>query len=392
MRIPDSCIARERGYVVVDDEVRRAYRCIPNDRYGFWPKVNLTAVDGELFSNPDLKTVEVGYIDHVIYWPEMSTADRKKAVLFLCDVCTYLCAHNLHMESHLWNVVLQHGKPFLIDIGDFFEGVNLSSIKATILGTIYGKRDLEQTTHAPVTPESWISNYSLILKKLEEMESITEPTTYLQQLKKCLEDISPTLEAQVWDSYPTQKNSPKDKASLEAYAANQRPALCKVIKEKSPTTLVDIGCSYGMYSFFAALQGATTVGFDYSQGMISAANQKSQDMGLNCNFAYVDLLNISAWGVNGCYNNCLERFKSDAVIAPAVIHHVHGKNKTLQQIITEWASMARQWIMLEYIPFDTSNRPISSELIVNTLSTLGFSSIKFMDSSPLPRQWILAEK
>ena len=75
-----------------------------------------------------------------------------------------------------------------------------------------------------------------------------------------------------------------------------------------------------------------------------------------------------------------------------MIHHVHGKNKSLEQIITEWASLATKWLMMEYIPTDTSNRSISMDTIVRTLNTTGFTSIKYMDSSPSPRQWILAEK
>ena len=405
MRIPESCIARDRGYVVLDEAARRAYRRIPKDRYSFllsevyqnkvdifWTKVNPTSVSGELLSSEGFENVEVEYIDHVVYWPEMSTADRKASFLLLCDICTYLAEHDMHMESHMWNVVLQHGKPILIDIGDFFEGISLQSVKSTILGTIYGKSDLGHTTHAPIHPKKWISNYSTISTKLQGLDSVAEPLSYLHQLRACLEEIVPMQDSFVWDSYPVQKNTPTDKATLEKYAFDHRPAICKVIKEKAPTTLVDVGCSYGLYSFFAAIQGATTVGFDCSQQMIATANEKSTHFNLNCNFSYIDILDINSWGVEGCYKTCLERFKSEAVIVPAVIHHVHGKNKPLEQIITEWASMARKWIMLEYIPFDTSNRPISSELIVKTLSDLEFTSIKFIDSSPSPRYWILAEK
>ena len=304
MRIPDSCIARDRGYVVLDEPSRRAYRCIPKDRYSFllsdvyqkkvdifWPKVNLTSVSGELFSSNEYKTVEVGYIDHVIYWPEMSTADRKACLLFLCDVSLYLAKHNMHMESHMWNVVLQQGKPILIDIGDFFKGINLTSIRGTIEGTIYGKLGV---SHAPIPPQNWITNYSDICNKLDHISS-SDPLVYLQEVKDCLNSIVPMQDSFVWDTYPVQKNTPTDINSLGNYAKEHRLNLCKVIEEKSPSTLVDLGCSRGLYSFFAALQGATTVGIDCSHEMIADANKKASTLNLNSNFAYIDLLNIKEY-------------------------------------------------------------------------------------------------
>jgi len=405
MIIPDACIARSRGHVLLDDDNRKAYRYIPegdhnfffSDTYKnksniFWPKVKHATMEGEFSPAKNFNVVEVDYIDHVIYWPEMSNHDRKEVLLFLCDVSSYLCQNNYHIKSHMWNVVLQNGKPILLDIGDFHQNTHLPCIKATILDNIYKQPNVGGTDHTPIHPESWISNLDIISSKLSAIESIEDTATYLERAKNILEEIQLIEKSEVWDDYPVQKKSLDCKDELISYAYKHRPALCEVIKEKSPSTLLDIGCSYGLYSFFAALHGATVVGFDYSQKMISSSNKKSQEMELNCNFAYIDFLNIKSWGQEGCYHSCLERFKSEAVIVPAVIHHVHGKNKPLKQIITEWASMACKWIMLEYIPFDTSNRPISSELIVKTLSDLEFTSIKFLDSSPSPRYWILAEK
>jgi hypothetical protein len=106
----------------------------------------------------------------------------------------------------------------------------------------------------------------------------------------------------------------------------------------------------------------------------------------------MDLLNIKESSELGGYSDCYSRFKSDGVIVPAVIHHVHGKNKSLEKIVTEWASLSKEWIMIEYIPLDANNMPIDLNKMITTLSKLGFKKIELLDSAPAPRKWILAER
>lgn len=427
MRIPDSCKVRDRGYVILDEVNHKAYRSIPTDRHDFlfsevyqnkvgtfWPKVTTTTASGELFpTDEQFKTVEVEYFDHVIYWPEMSSSDRKASLLLLCDISLYLAKHNMWMESHLWNVVLQYGKPILIDIGDFFEGEYI--MPQTILDTIWieSKGPLGENQHCPVHPKTWIVNYSNICSELQEIHQFgyKNRLDYFQKVKECINKIEPINNNSEWEAYPLQNSIPTDITALGEFAKQpaNRVALCEVIEEKAPATLVDLGCSRGLYSFFAAMHGATTVGIDCNHALIADANSKAAEFNLNCNFATIDLLNRNewdskGWGEDGHYGTCLERFKSEAVIVPSVLHHVHGKNKSLEQIITEWASLATKWIMLEYIPYelaDPTKPPISLETITRVLGEKGFTSISFMDSPDrftgkldpkCPRQWVLAEK
>jgi len=408
MRIPAACVVHELGYVVLDDETRKAYRVVTHPVFEFitseaykkkeneyWPATRPVSVTHELFKDDaTYKTVEVDYVDHMVYWPEMSARDIKMCLLFLCDVSKYLAQNNLCLGSHMWNITLTGGRPLLIDLGDFFHGVNKQYVYRTIVSHLVPPFT---DNHTPLRPEKWMTNYDEILVQIKNIEGLVRTPSasgvqIAEELKRCLSNIIPREASHIWDSYPAQKKMPTDIETLESYAQNMRPNLCARIKQKAPQTLLDLGCARGLYSLFAAIQGASVVGLDYSHEMIGDANQKSAALKLKCHFAFIDLLDIKKWGLGGGYGDCLSRFKSDAVIAPALIHHVHGKNKPLEILITEWANAATQWIMVEYIPLDVNNQPIDLNTITDTLHDLGFKNIDILNSHPAPRKWIFAEK
>lgn len=412
MRIPRSCIYTEFGYVLLDDKNKRAYRVLNRDSYDFvsskaykqqegmfWPTIidiDASSINNNLIKdNKNLKVVEVEYLEHVIYWTEMSFLDIKQSLLFLCNISNYLAKNNIYMVSHLWNVTLNKGKPLLIDLGDFKKGVNLIATYNTITSTLSEK----VTHHIPEGYQSsrWIKNYKYITRELSEIRKsigteIQDADTLTSKVASVISKIEIKQEHIHWDTYPVQKNMPNTLRELFSYAPSNRPNLCKVLKSKKPKTLLDLGCSYGLYSLYASLFGTKTMGLDYSHHMISEANSKASRLGLDCSFGFVDLLNSKQWGLNGVYGSYSERLKSEAVIAPALLHHMHGRGVPLEVIIQEWLSCAEKWIMVEHIPNDTTGKVISSEKIIETFKKGGFTNITILDSRPAPRKWILGEK
>ena len=412
MRIPRACMHTELGYVILDDKSKRAYRVLNKNSYDFvsskafkakediyWPTIididASIASGGLVGDNKNLKVVEVEYLEHVIYWTEMSFSDVKQSLLFLCEISQYLAKNNVHMISHLWNISLNKGKPFLIDLGDFKKGINLMAIYDTITSTLSEK----VTHHIPegYQPSRWIQNYEYIARKLSEIKKnigteIRDGDTLIGSIASTISDIEIKKEYIYWDTYPVQKNMPNTLKELLAYAPKNRPNLCKVLETKKPKTLLDLGCSYGLYSLYASMFGTKAIGLDYSHHMISEANNKATHLGLDCSFGFVDLLNSKHWGLNGAYGSCFERLKSEAVVAPALLHHVHGRGIPLEAIIQEWMSCAEKWIMVEHITDDTTGKTISSEKIIETFKKGGFANITILDSRPTPRKWILGEK
>ena len=411
MRIPSACIRNEHGYVVIDDANEKAYRVLSEDSYDivtskifrekegtFWPKIiqnNAFINYGPLKNDENFKTVEVEYLNHVIYWPEMSFFDMKKSLLFLCDVSEFLHENDYHMVSHLWNVVLRNGKPILIDLGDFKKGKNVNMLFETVTSTLIDKTD----HHIPrnFNAKDWISNYSDIEKVIREIKgeitqnSIGEKES-LRKLRNAIDQIAILETNNIWDEYQVQQHSPSSLKGLVQHAEANRPNLCNIIKEMSPSTMLDLGCSYGLYSMYAASLGCVTTGLDYSHVMISHANEKASALNLTCQFGFIDLLNVKSWGLNGVYGNFTTRLRSDGVIAPALIHLVHGRGKSLERIISEWSSCSKKWIVIEHIPNDTLGNAIDQNEIIDILKNENFKSIQVLDSKPFPRKWIFAKR
>ena len=117
-----SSLAELRGKLFVNKEQRMCVRTSTEENSQI-----LDSTIYELRQNvfwPEIKKIEAGlyeieYIDHVVYWTEMTNKQIKQCMLFLCDVLEYLSSFGWTLQTHLWNVVLRNGKPFLLDIGDF---------------------------------------------------------------------------------------------------------------------------------------------------------------------------------------------------------------------------------------------------------------------------------
>jgi hypothetical protein len=404
LEIPKACIRKQHGYVLLDSKNRKAYRMLSSQSYNYvtsksykkmagkyWPSV----IDCKEKNKENFFKVEVEYIDHPFYWTEMSFLDIKKSLLFLCDISEYLAKENMHIVSHLWNVVIVSGQPLLIDIGDFRPGKEKLAIFETITSTL----SKISNHHVPegYQPSFWIKNHSYILDSLKEIKEeassdLIDAESLILKIKNIILDININVDSHDWDDYPVQLNTPNDVESIKKHAEHNRPNLCKIIKENSSitNTLLDLGCSRGLYSFYAAAHNIVATGADYSHTLIKSANEKSVLLNLKTQFSYLDLLNIKSWGLNGVYESCLNRFKSDGVIAPALIHHVHGRGKDLKTIIKEWSSCSKKWIIIEYIPADTLGNTIDHNVIISTLKEDGYSNIEILESKPSPRKWIYA--
>lgn len=404
LTIPPACIARDLGYVLLDHNNRKAYRyCnVPSANFlnsaayqnksgVWWPKakaINPLSIGQK--NIPGLSLFEVDYIDHVFYWPEMSVTDRRLSLIFLSDICIYLAQHDIGLHSHLWNLTLQKGSPFFIDLGDFKQGCDGVEMTATLESIL---RESMESHHGPVHPSEWISNWPKISTSIRELKLNTLNSIYkCKAFKSIMEDIEVLSGDHYWDSYPVQLNMPRNAADIIPYAESHRPALCNFIRENSPHTVTDLGCSRGLYSFYCNVLGASCVGIDYSHELIADANSRAKELNLLSSFSFLDLLNPQPYGINGAYGSFMDRLKSEMVIAPAVIHHLHGLGKSLPSVITLFTQLSKKYLALEFISPDGRGNHINLLDVQKILRSEGFLNIKVKDSYPFPRKWIFATK
>jgi len=411
--IPKACFEKQFGFCLINHDDKKAYRFVTKECSNFLKSNAYQSKSSDLWiqakhinqkeidypHQPNLELFEVDYVQNVFYWTEMSFFDIKKSLIKLCDICIFLSENNYSIQSHLWNIVLQKGEPILIDLGDFKHGANKYFVFETIRSTL--KEHCEEH-HCPknLHGKIWIKNYKDILSRINDLQNninIYHASDLSKKLKDIILSIEINLEKHYWDSYPAQKNIPKDRNEILKYAQNNSGAkslnLCKIISNEKPKTLIDIGCSRGLYSTYATLScEATCTGIDYSHELVSSANELSRNLNLNNNFAFIDLLNLKKYGFKNAYESFLERFRCEMLIAPAVIHHLNGRGVLLKDIINQWCKITSNCLMIEYISKDTLGNEISLDAIKNYLALNRFSDIKILDSSSVDRKWIYAKK
>lgn len=400
--IPKACIHRELGYVLLDHKLKRSFRYVNKesssfissklykDKAGdFWPNAELVKPSEHGLESIDgLDLYEVDYVNNVFYWPEMSFFDIKICTIKLLDICDYLISNGFSLESHLWNMILNHGSPQLIDIGDFKNTANISHVVNTVLSVLNPN---SSESHCPIHPTQWISNYKDIYDSIIKLQSFPQDKI-IKELHSIIDSIQVTAQKHYWDSYPIQNNFPSSLKEIQPYASQHRPELCSVISEMPPSSLIDIGCSKGLYSFYASSFGHSTTGIDYSHNAIHEANQNAIKLKSNSSFAFIDLINFKNYGINGAYGDFLSRFNADGLIAPAVVHHVNGRGTALSDIIKQWCSITNKWMMVEYIEKDTLNNRIHLDDFVSMFKDNNFTNIKILNSKPSPRKWVFAQK
>ena len=283
--IPKSCIHRELGYVLLDKKLKQSFRYVNKESSSFissnlykdkvgdyWPSAErVKPADYGLEPVSDLDLYKVDYINNVFYWPEMSFFDIKLCAIKLLDICDYLLSNGFSLESHLWNMILNNGSPQLIDIGDFKAKPSLSHAVNTVLSILNPN---SSESHCPIRPTQWISNYKEIYESVIKLKSFPQDTI-IKELYSIINNIKVVQQDHYWDSYPMQNNIPPTLQEIQPYASEHRPELCSVIAEMTPSSLIDIGCSKGLYSFYASSFGHSTTGIDYSHNAIHEANQNA---------------------------------------------------------------------------------------------------------------------
>ena len=403
----DPCsAAAHRGVVFVNHEERRCIRTVhpycvsflDSDAYAnkageFWPKLKkLNFEDNHCW-------YEIEYLDHMIAWTEMTNSQIKDCHVFMCEVMEYLNKSCISCQTHMWNITLKNGKPFLFDIGDFQrfnEAVQLASFVSVLRN--------DESSHVPSCKvvSSWLQNHDLVLALLNSFKG--------NPLRSKNEFMSAAVvdQSNYWDSY-NKFNISSMQDVINSCDNNKDRPVCSYIEKHKPLTLTDIGCNTGKHCFYAAgVAGVhSCVGIDYSAQSINKANSTASKLNLNCSFAYLDLCNADKINTENTGLSIRKRFTSEMVIAPAILHHLFGgvaapENKlfagNIKKCIDTICGYATKYLAIEVIPHtDASvNRPIeqwfSMEDVKKNIESNGFKVSSVCDSQTYPRQWVFAEK
>lgn len=174
----------------------------------------------------------------------------------------------------------------------------------------------------------------------------------LHQLRDWIAGLKPAGSgATVWQDYVgthsyTDEEQQAKKEFVTAFVDTAQPAM-----------LWDFGCNTGDFSEVALSAGAgAVIGFDFDQGALDAAFERSRDRNLDFLPLFLDATNPSPdQGWKQCERDGLAgRRNADALLALALVHHLAiGKNIPLPDVVDWLVDMAPQGVV-EFVPKDDS--------------------------------------
>lgn len=149
-----------------------------------------------------------------------------------------------------------------------------------------------------------------------------------------------------------------------------------LLQEIEFNTVTDIACNKGYFGFLAAKKAKSVVGFDYVPKCVSMAYELNKSFKLPIIFATKSIEDFIS-------NKNFEtsRFKSDLVVALAIVHHIKIEP---YEFIKVMDSICNKYIIIEDI-----NNAHGYE---NLFTQQGYGLVKRVDSFPLPRSLSLYEK
>jgi SAM-dependent methyltransferase len=405
-----ACIFVERGWVELDKESAFRYlthqetidfiesRAYLDKCNSYWPLFKTTNRQPTYVSDIKItKAIEVDKINLVTRYTEWAPRQVIEALQFLCEVQKYCMSHGYYLQTHIWNIVLRRGKPFLIDLGDFFK---FKGDEATILGSITDSFIKSKSNHSPVLFSKWIPEYNNFLISIENIVNNKQKNILekLDAISSELSLIKPTSSG-AWSNYAKEeKDIWLETSDIPTLHNNKSLHLCNYIKEHKPRTVFDVGCNTGIYSFYASSLGAECIGIDTDLRSLEVANKIAATRNLNCSFVAYDIMKEPvAYGRNGAYESPSKRFRSEMVIASAIYHHLYRQGHSSESIINELIKYSSKYICLEFIPHHDEHISVKEDQwdtmgnVLQIFKKNNFNTTT-LPSFPNPRMWIMAEK
>lgn len=186
----------------------------------------------------------------------------------------------------------------------------------------------------------------------------------------------------------------------------KQAAVARILDECRPKTVVDIGCNRGGYSIIAARLGARVTSFDTDEESVGLLYELVRKENLNVLPLVMDVVNPSpACGWRAMeYPPAPQRFRSEMVLALALIHHLAiTQRQTFERIVPALADYAEKWLLTEFVPLDdlrakellvTSRRDLSWYSLGNYITALRchFPQVETLRSFPEGRVLILCSR
>lgn len=145
------------------------------------------------------------------------------------------------------------------------------------------------------------------------------------------------------------------KGEEHAGEREKRAFVEKFLAERTPRTVLDLGCNTGRYAFLAAAAGADVVAVDADHGCAEAVYARSRREDVSVLPLWMDLANPSPGiGLAGRERpRFAERVRGDAVLALSVAHHLLSAARISPPALCGMlAELTERHLLLEHVPWD----------------------------------------
>lgn len=232
----------------------------------------------------------------------------------------------------------------------------------------------------------------------------------IEKLLETVEAINVRPKAAEWSGYYGGNNELPiydGKADVLAAIRQSTPKhsiVCDILERTRPESVLDLGCNRGLYSQFAAMQGARVVGIDMDELALDDMYLDSKKLKSNVMPLYINAAApAEAIGFKEMpFPTVTKRLRSQLVLCLALVHHLTFKMTQMKfwHIAHLLDSYSEKCLLVEFIPRDDPyiQSWITPEFDWYTLENFKtalhkhFSKIEVFESYPSPRILLFCEK
>lgn len=379
--------------LIVKKDEKRIIRAVNSTAAKQYKSVYDICADNGLFDDCIVKTsvvenewklpyallLEHEYIEPVSYCFEWAPNMYKEYVKFMLHTFESLSKVGLGLDDgHALNATISGGKFVFLDFGAIKQGVTLARTLLEFLNThiiplvLLEKGQVDKAymfmKHMGIEFTKVDIEGYLTLKEREMINGLydlaisvceqSEISSFVNAVSEFISVLESTKLATIWEGYQNDEwEWSGDKSKWSAKMLNVMHMMEKV----NPSTVIDLAGNMGWYGSYLHKQMEHAVIVDMDYNCIDYLWKKVQSESMeNVIPIYMSLCAptldyyrddmIGKSGIVPWRNNAMTRFKSEMVIALAIVHHLaFSQQLTFDEIIVQMDAFSTKYLIIEFI-------------------------------------------
>ncbi len=353
--------------------------------------IDTTLVDLKLDSfDLVMKHRKIEFVSYCFEWPPEMLRD---AAILTLEICHSLLEHQLTLQdAYPWNILFDGTKPIFVDVTsirsidpaflwipyqqfcsffynplllfssdrskiarsilfDYLNGISLKDVVSILpfFSKLKSPGYFTRVTLPYILSKLFLSESAEnrlreTSKKLSVSIRASSRKSFFNSLLKDIQKIRLESDSSHWTNYYAETNELALKRKKEFFA--------RVLSDTKPTTMTDLGCNTGEFSIMGAELGCRVVALELDESCVSRLYLEAKRRSLSIQPLYMNVLNPTP-SFGWCerqFSSASERFKTDLVLALALIHHLaFTGGQTFPRIIKTIKSFQKKFALIEFI-------------------------------------------